>query len=294
MVWCCNTGQSVCADILVISLRPTRVDISNKLLWRSMGIAFSDTDGRLDPIRTMIDHGDDEMSRDKSLLHMLLWILCRLADLLASKQRVAPSTTSPASTVSGHTWISSVSWSEVNSDVDNLYDASRPLLHPDTIVESEDAVPDGPASTCWFLSSTLALAAIYLHMTKIPLLSSMPSGPFAAMSTSPSSAPDWISAYRKLHHQMTSHAKQIVSIALGSPPVAVKLHLLQPLYVAGRCLTEIHDQDELLLFLGLMEKELGMATGYRVQDLLREWGRPMPSQRSELDRELSDLSSVEA
>jgi hypothetical protein len=290
VVRCCNIVEIACANISVISLRPTRVNVSSKPLWRSMGLVFSDTDGRLDPTRTMIDHGADETSRDKSLLQMLLWILCRLADLLASKQRVAPSTTSPASTATEHTWFSSVNWSEVNSDVDNLYDASRPLLHPDSVVES----PDQTANSCWFLSSTLAMAAIYFHMAKILLLSSMPSEVFAAMSTSPSSAPDWISAYRKLHHRMTSHAKQILSIALGSPPAAVKSHMLQPLYVAGRCLTEIHDQDELLLFLGLMEKEMGMATGYRVQDLLREWGRPMPSQRSELDRELSDLSSVEA
>lgn len=261
-------------------------------------MAFDVANGHLHPIQTMTESGDDETTRDKAVLHMLLFILCRLSDHLAFRHRAAvPPAISPASLPGERFRASPIDWEEINIDVERLYAAVRHLLEPDIIDVAEDmgtrASVNTPLEKAWFLSSTSAMAATYFHMAKILLLKSMPGDLFAAMSASPGGAPDWSVAYPKLHQQMASHARRILAIALGSPPIAVRLHMLQPLYVAGRCLSDVHHQDVLLDVLRGMEVKMGMATGYRVKDLLREWGRPSTFERSRLDRELSDLSSAE-
>ena len=69
------------------------------------------------------------------------------------------------------------------------------------------------------------------------------------------------------------HAKVIVSIALGHPDDATtRVYLVQPLYVAGRSLTEAAERRSLVDILVAIEEDTGVATGYRVADLCEEWG----------------------
>jgi hypothetical protein len=69
--------------------------------------------------------------------------------------------------------------------------------------------------------------------------------------------------------------------------------MVQALYVAGRCLTKEPDQRALVRMLRSIEADLGIATGYRVKALVEEWGLSSLHGVSELDYELSDLSSNE-
>lgn len=67
--------------------------------------------------------------------------------------------------------------------------------------------------------------------------------------------------------------------------------MVQPLYIAGRCLCQERDQRIAVSLLRDIENDLGLASNYRVKALLDEWGVPQMLERSELDAELSDLSS---
>jgi hypothetical protein len=47
---------------------------------------------------------------------------------------------------------------------------------------------------------------------------------------------------------------------------------VQPLFVAGQCLTETRERRIILDLLRGIESDLGWATDYRVRQLLKEWG----------------------
>ena len=60
----------------------------------------------------------------------------------------------------------------------------------------------------------------------------------------------------------------------------MRIHQIQPLFVVGQCLTHERERRAVLELLRGIERDLGWATEYRVQQLLKDWGwdinqRPM-------------------
>lgn len=286
----------------VISLRPTRVDTRDRQLWQANGLPFRE-DGRLESVQTILDPTLDASVKEGMVLRMLTWLLCRITNHIASKTRPNIAVQSPVSSFDGPTDRSDQSpskdWEGINHDLGLLHSATRStaLLDPDTSQPLSEKDGDSSSGTfveeAWYSSGTSAMAAMLLHAAKILLLSCMPSDMLPGMSPTQGGAPDWISAYRILQQGMVAHAKAVFAIAIGTSHAVVKLHSLQPLYIAGRCLTNQRDQRRLVGLLVDLENKMGVASSYRVQDLLREWGNPFPQRRSDLERELSDISSAE-
>jgi hypothetical protein len=79
-------------------------------------------------------------------------------------------------------------------------------------------------------------------------------------------------SYREIPDKIAEHCREICGIALGRPPGCVRIHMLQPLFVAGQCLEKSEERRIVLQLLRDIETDLGWATQYRVQELLREWG----------------------
>lgn len=140
-------------------------------------------------------------------------------------------------------------------------------------------------SESWFTDDICALAFIHYHMCEILLLM------LSQGSEGTSSRHDWLRTYRNLCTEMTDHARQILSVALGRPSPPLKARMIQPLYLAGRCLWQEREQRIVVALLRSIEDELGLASNYRIRALLEEWGTPDLLAYSELDAELSDLSS---
>ncbi|KAH0348184.1 hypothetical protein KCU83_g6330, partial [Aureobasidium melanogenum] len=285
-----------------ISLRPTRVDTSDRQLWQGFGLPFQE-DGRLGSVQTILDPTLDPRMKEVIVLRMLTWLLCRTTNHIASRTRPNIALQSPVSSFDGPTnrpdRAPGKDWEAINHDLDLLHSAARStaLLDPDTslpLTERDgEIISEIFVEEAWYISGTSAMAAMLLHAAKILLLSCMPSDILPGMSPVQGGAPDWISAYRALQKEMAAHAKAVFAIVIGTPQAVVKLHCLQPLYIAGRCLTHQRDQRKLIGLLVDLENKLGVASGYRVQDLLREWGNPFPQRQSDLERELSDISSAE-
>jgi hypothetical protein len=68
------------------------------------------------------------------------------------------------------------------------------------------------------------------------------------------------------------HSHEICGIALARPEGSVRIHQVQPLFVAGQCMTEDRERRVVLDLLRGIEADLGWATDYRVKLLLKEWG----------------------
>jgi hypothetical protein len=74
-----------------------------------------------------------------------------------------------------------------------------------------------------------------------------------------------------IEQKLQSHASAVISIASGTTCDAVKLRAIQPLCVAGRCLNTDRDKRLLIELLTSIEGDLGIATRYSVNALLKEW-----------------------
>ncbi|KAI8276806.1 Transcription activator AMTR1 [Colletotrichum sp. SAR 10_98] len=71
--------------------------------------------------------------------------------------------------------------------------------------------------------------------------------------------------------EVLRHGKEICGISLSDPPDAVRIHSVQPLFVAGQSFHERPEQELVLKLLSDIETELGWATNYQVRKLTDEW-----------------------
>ena len=58
----------------------------------------------------------------------------------------------------------------------------------------------------------------------------------------------------------------------SKPPVLDRIYAVQPLWVAGRCLSHHRERKAILDLLKSIEDDLGWPTYYRVEQLEKEWG----------------------
>jgi len=68
------------------------------------------------------------------------------------------------------------------------------------------------------------------------------------------------------------HADHPSGIASARPEASARVHSTQPLFVAGQCLTHHRERKVILNLLREIEADLGWATEYRAQQLLKDWG----------------------
>ena len=84
------------------------------------------------------------------------------------------------------------------------------------------------------------------------------------------SVQDQLRSYREIPEKIAYHSREICAIALGRPPGYAQIHMLQPIFVASQCLEGAEEQKVILELLRGIEADLGWATEYRVQELLKE------------------------
>jgi len=111
-------------------------------------------------------------------------------------------------------------------------------------------------------------------MARILLLVNQPQERFLATQ---SQKRDMLGTYNSLQRNLSRHAMEILPIAYGMSSNIVQKYMLQPLYVAGRCLSSWNERKIVIERLRHIEGTLGLATEYRVKCLVEEWGVPYES-----------------
>ena len=92
-------------------------------------------------------------------------------------------------------------------------------------------------------------------------------------STSRRNTITWrLQSYRSIETEIGYHSREILGIALSRPDGSVRINSLQPLFVSGQCVTDSRERRVAIRMLRAIEADLGWATEYRVQQLLKEWG----------------------
>lgn len=220
-----------------------RINVENISLWQGMGLPLG-------------QHGElalnliNEAPVETIYFSMLVYILCKIVNKV--NRNSTPS-----------------SWDSVDTDLNQWYKALPPeFLCPITQPLSTIAQESQEPPETWFGSDTCAIAMAFYHMARILQLINEPQKCDPVASYKPR---DLLSTYNALQRGLTHHSGQILSIASGMTGVTVQKYMLQPLYIAGRCVSS-EERRHVVDRLRRIEESLGLATEYRVRDLGEEWG----------------------
>lgn len=208
-----------------------------------------------------------EHARDKALSYTLIRYLCKLINYLTPSSHLETMLIQPRQAFRSleeqfQAWFQTISSSFL---ADGTFFTDRPTgADVSGLFERE----------LWFSNDLCATTMMYYHMACMLLLIHRPSELLPGESAIGGRPPsfDLLRVFREVEQRLQGHASDVVSIVRGTPCDAVRLRAVQPLYVAGRCCTQTEDRKRLVDMLREIQDDLGIATTYRVEALLQEWG----------------------
>jgi len=268
------------ANILeVINEGGTRLNTEDYGLWRAAGLHLDDrgfvipsnTEDFLYPERQLT-------MREDMISNALIWLMSKIVNFLAlgdSIDAVYPQDKgSPAGIIGVNQTTLLERWKELERELDIWYQGLPDTFSPSARlpVISDGSVPiDSPRAVfpeIWFSVPMCASTMQSYHMARILLLMNMPHESTARAST----LSGRITSYRTIEASSRYHSHEICGIALGRPEGSVRIHQVQPIFVAGQCLSLPRERQVVLDILREVETDLGWATDYRIKQLLKEWG----------------------
>ena len=248
-------------------------------LWRAAGLHLdqhgfvipSNTDDEQFPERRIV-MGEDMIS------NALVWLMSKIINFLASRgpiDNVFPQDRSTPTMLYESNQITLLErWCELEKELDTWYQGLPESFHGCARlppIRNANLPSDHPRvlfAEIWHSLPACASAMQAYHMARIILLTNKPNESIARRSPVSSR----LHPYRGIEEATRYHAHEICGIMLARPDQSVRVNAVQPLFVAGQYLTEDSERRILLDLLRGIESDLGWATDYRVQRLIREWG----------------------
>lgn len=238
-----------------ISHTSTRLDTEDISLWRSAGLVI-DERGIIVPGKAGYStyiRGENDMREDMTA-NALVFILSKIMNFLSPTSSRAQNNPNRWKTLHR----------EVEAWFESLPESFTECWRLEVDLKSADASRANFAEV--FYSIPLCSVTMqHYHFAQIILLLHMPRETSASVM-------DQLRSYRAVPEKIAYHSREICAIALGRPPAHVRIHMLQPIFLAGQCLEGLQERKVILELLRNIETDLGWATEYRVQELLKEWG----------------------
>lgn len=268
----------------VINECQTRLDPENLQMWKDAGLLLDDAGNVLPSNNT--DNGypeSDGLMKEDMISNALVWLMSKLVNYIAAGDGFSPIPAGHRSDkvqvektchigVSQQTLLER--WREIQNQIDIWFNGLPATFKACARVkprrngpQSDGAGCDAVFSEVWYSISMCASTMQHYHMARILLLINKPHESTARRST----VANRLQSYRSIEAEIRYHSHEICGIALSRPEGSVRIHQLQPLFVAGQCLTEPRERRIILSILRSIEADLGWATEYRVQQLLKEW-----------------------
>ena len=124
-----------------------------------------------------------------------------------------------------------------------------------------------PFDEIWYHIPMCASTMQNYHFARMVLLDHTPEDSHQPLTT----VLDRLKSYQPIADEMRFHSYEICGISMSRLEDSVRCHALQPLFVAGKFLTDECERRNILHLLRGIEADLGWATEYRVQELLDFW-----------------------
>ncbi|MCJ1462131.1 hypothetical protein MMC07_000731 [Pseudocyphellaria aurata] len=256
----------------------TRLDTEDIQMWREAGLLI-DNDGFVLRCNT-IPNGEVGMETDM-ICNALIWIMSKLVNFIAAGDGLhpVPACYRPIDAQRDETPMKiGVSqqrllerWTDIKLLLkiwfDGLPDIFRPCAR--IVPSTQTGIPyDSVFPRIWYSIPMCASCMQHYHTAKIVLLINRPHESTARRSN----IAERLKSYRSIDAEIMYHCREICGIAIACPESSNRIHQIQPLYVAGQCLTDPRERRVVLDLMRNIEADLGWATEYRVQHLLKEWG----------------------
>ncbi|KAL8945911.1 MAG: hypothetical protein Q9183_007984 [Haloplaca sp. 2 TL-2023] len=242
----------------------TRLDTEDVTLWRDAGLQLDEND--LIATRNTADAGHDldQIMREDILGNALIWLLSKLMNL------ICVTTSNDFDVNPFHPNLSPPTlperWKRLNREMEAWNHSIPETFMPSSIIPTH---PHGTNLTeVWHSIPVCAATVLSWHFGQILMLTHKPE----AVSPGRTTVAAKLKSYRSLQTEIEYHSRQILGLCLARPEAAVRIHALQPLYLAGQCLNDDGERRVVLDLLRGIEEDLGWATDYRLQQLLQEWG----------------------
>ena len=264
---------------IVINEGQTRLNTEDHGLWRTAGLHI-DEKGFIIPSNTEDYHFPERhlVMREDMISNALIWLQSKIINFIASGDSVDhvfpqdPGT--PNSLIGINHMLLLERWKELEKELDIWYhglpETFKPCARLPPITDGSVArnSPRAIFSEIWYSIPMCASTMQSYYMARVILLMNKPHESTARRST----LANRLHSYRAIELEVRHHSHEICGIALGRPDGSVRIHQVQPLFVAGQCLTETRERQIILDLLRGIEADLGWATDYRVQGLLKDWG----------------------
>ncbi|KAJ8065820.1 hypothetical protein OCU04_006483 [Sclerotinia nivalis] len=261
----------------------TRLNTEDWDLWRAAGLLIDDQ-GFVIPSNKESLYPELQMSmREDMISNALIWLMSKIVNFIAtgdSIDNVYPQDRGSPTAVFGINQMTLLErWHELANELEVWYqglpDTFKPCARLPTITDG--SLPqDSPRAIfpeIWYSIPMCGSTMQSYHFTRILLLINKPH----ESTTKRTTVSNRLHSYRSIEMEVRHHSHEICGIALGRPEGSVRIHQVQPLFIAGQCLTETKERKVILDLLKDIEIDLGWATDYRVQQLVKDWNWHEPS-----------------
>ncbi|KAJ6130177.1 transcriptional regulator family: Fungal Specific TF [Penicillium capsulatum] len=256
----------------------TRLNTDDLVLWTEAGLQL-DHLGFVRPNNIgAAGYPEGDGMKEDLICNCLVWILSKIVNFISAGNL---NMTDNRSVDSGPLGVSQQvlleRWFRLEAELDawhnGLPDTFRPVarIKPTRLSHSNPAEEVQDLATLeevWHSIPMCASIMQHYHMARILLLINKPHESTSRRSTITLR----LQSYRSIEAEIGHHSREILGIGLARPDGSVRINSLQPLFVSGQCVTDARERRVAIRLLRAIESDLGWATEYRVQQLLREWG----------------------
>ncbi|CAI7578799.1 unnamed protein product [Penicillium pancosmium] len=256
----------------------TRLNTDDIFLWTEAGLQI-DHRGFLLPSNNGAagyPEGDDVMKEDM-ICNGLVWILSKIVNHISSGDNIMNDARSDNGPLGVSQQFLLERWMRLESELDAWYGGLPDTFQPCARIEpskiehykpAEEAADLETLQEVWHSLPMCASIMQHYHMARILLLINKPHESTGRRNTIALR----LQSYRSIEAEIGFHSREILGIALSRPDGSVRINSLQPLFVSGQCVTDARERRVAIRMLRAIESDLGWATEYRVQQLLKEWG----------------------
>lgn len=214
--------------------------------------------------------------KEDDFSNLLIWIICRIVNFLSSGGQNKTSQGQQSEKGDVHeterNQRRSAKRAELCKELDSWINAIPQTFTPCTRIDNPQSsymgaqLPTMPFPELYFSIPACAASIQFYHFARILLLLDE----LQDNSQDQSSTSNRLRHYREVSRKINSHCREICAIAVGRPPGSVRIHMPQPLFLAGQCLEDAEERKYVVELLREIERDTGWATEYRAKQLLAE------------------------
>ncbi|KAK1657268.1 hypothetical protein BDP55DRAFT_442418 [Colletotrichum godetiae] len=274
--WSLARQDFLCA---FISETQTRLNLDHIRLWQNFGLA-ADEHNLLLPFSpfSMADIRSSTNVEEDSKSNELLWLMGKIVNYTTHGDGVHPEDysrpTGQRLSLGLTQELLLQRWTKLEVELQEWYESLPPTFAPSGRTRLSSRLrnlgksdADMGMERVWYDIPMCASTMQSYHMARVILLVNRPQESTAIRSNVSAR----LRSYRFIQKEVLRHCKEICGISLADPTDAVRVHSVQPLFVAGRAFYTQPEQELVLELLSGIETELGWATNHQRRKLIDEW-----------------------